>query len=152
MVDGVQLFDSSNLLIIKWYMWRRLGFLEGIFAQTPRIPRGFKTAEGTPPHRFFFYSNPPKVFNFEYFLANTFYKSSHLNTEFWIHFPKKRLNLGEYFCNIFKGLNSFCRILFRKMTLANKNCPILFSKTTSAIKLHLNTLKKIFWRLLSVWW
>ena len=30
------------------------------------------------------------------------------------------------------------------MTLANKNCRILFSKTTSAIKLHLNTLKKLF--------
>ena len=49
-MDGVQLFGSSSILIIKWYMYRRLGFFWR--ESSPRSPeaRGdLKNPEGTSP-------------------------------------------------------------------------------------------------------
>ena len=44
-LDGVQLFGSSNLIIIIWYMYRRFGFFGGDLLPDPPKPNGIL---GTP--------------------------------------------------------------------------------------------------------
>ena len=40
MVDGFELFGSSNFLIIIWYMYRRCGFFGGDPSPDPPKPEG----------------------------------------------------------------------------------------------------------------
>ena len=49
-MDGVQLFGSSSILIIIWYMYRRFGFFwRGSSPRSPEARGDFKNPEGTPP-------------------------------------------------------------------------------------------------------
>ena len=49
-MDGVQLFGSSSILIIKWYKYRRLGFFwRGSSPRSPEARGDLKNPEGTSP-------------------------------------------------------------------------------------------------------